>query len=114
MSLSSILGTLAKKVSGFIVNDVEPAILNLLDVIVHDTVAQIIPLAAVALTEATTAMEAQGTQSVSGDLDIIIATAKATLPKVEQAAITATAQDVMTAAQAAVASAKTTAAAPAA
>ena len=40
MSLSSILGTIAGKVSGFITKDVEPAILALLGEIEHDVVAR--------------------------------------------------------------------------
>ena len=113
MSLSSILGTIAGKVSGFITKDVEPAILALLGEIEHDVVAQIIPLAATAITEAGVSIAANPTQSVSGDLDTILAVAKATLPKIEQATITATANDVLTAAAAAVNSAKAAAVPPA-
>lgn len=113
MSLSSILGTIAGKVSGFITKDVEPAILALLGEIEHDAVAQIIPLAATAITEIGVSVAASPTQTVSGDLDAIVAVAKATLPKIEQAALTATANDVLTAAAAAVNTAKAAAATPA-
>ena len=107
MSLSSVLGTLAGKVSGFITKDVVPALLNLLGVIEHDVVSLIIPMAAEALTEIGTGIATGGTQTVAGDLDIVAAVAKATLPKVEKAALSATSLDIVTAAQAAVAAAGT-------
>lgn len=105
MSLSSVLGTLAGKVSGFITKDIEPAILNLLGLIRHDVVAAIVPLATEAVGEIGVALAANPTQSVASDIDIISTVAKATLPKLEQAAISATALEVVAGAKAALANA---------